>query len=1373
MHVDPLQIEQAIRSTNDESSFIQELLIRTLEWPLDESAEIVDDITYEWTTEELGTGEKADKRIAEGRIRQLQPVSGCPWGIFIVEFNRPDVLGRGRGMTGALRAILRGLVSRNRREANLPSFLRENLLFICTHEYKHFRFAYFKDPGEEYKRPPLASFGWGPGDPIKTVSKYNLPHLTWPQDDVDRDAWTEQWSEAFDVERVTKKFYIEFQELHERLRKAITGIDDESDRKWYASVLLNCLMFIYFLQKKGFIDGGDENYLEQKFIVSWKAGDNQFYSRFLMLLFFEGFAKPFDKRSDEAKEALGDIRYLNGGLFLKHAVEQRIDEAGGEIRIPNKVFDDAFKLFAGYSWNLNDTPGGQENEINPDILGYIFEKYINEKAFGAFYTRPAITEYLCERTIHRLILDGVLASGSAQLGFPKRDYKSLRDLLENLDSVVCKQLLDDVLPNLSLLDPACGSGAFLVASMKTLIDIYLVLFGWVEFKGDASLKRKVRNIRKDHASIDYYIKKQIITDNLFGVDIMEEAAETAQLRLFLALVAAADHPGDLEPLPNIDFNILAGNSLIGLLHIEPTDFDKKGGQGHLLRKTYRELVEEKNALIQLYRSQHEYRDDLMLLRDRVAERLDEDNAILDDLLLDEFRGLGIKYEEATWDDAKNKQGRSRKRSLQIAEIRGLTPFHWGYQFDSVMSRGGFDAIITNPPWEVFKPNGKEFFQGHSNLVKKKKMSIHDFQKHQKDLLKDKDVRRAWLNYLSGFPHQSKFYRSSTDYSHQLSIVNGRRVGSDINLYKLFIERCFRLLRQGGQCGIIVQSGIYTDLGTKHLRKMLFEECELKDLFGLSNERFIFDDVHHAQKFCILVFSRGGETTSFRAAFRINPREAVSSTELREFFREDHIQIEIELIRRLSPNSMSVMEFKSEPDVKIAKKISRFPLLGEEVECRWSLSLGNEFHMTGDSDLFLTEPKPGALPLYEGKMIWQFDHQFAEPRYWVDESAGKARARGARNKSKQVDEQCYRLGHRSVASSTNERTMLATILPPGVFFGHSINAIVAPMTGHEQCFVTALLNSVVFDWYLRLTISANVTQYFIYETPVPRLTEGDPGFAEVVERAGRLICTTNEFDELAAEIGLDPPNRNAGVTDPKERARLRAELDGMIAHLYGLTEGEFAHILSSFPLVEHEVKDEALDAYRDLVKSGMAKKLNPEAPEGEISEDDQQIMKLIAEGESATVEFKSSARWDYRSGKQENFIEQIIVKTVAAFLNTDGGTLLIGVNDDGDLLGLEPDLKTLGKKRNLDGYELFLMNLLLKEFGRDASSQIRCSFHEINNHAACRMLIRPSPKPRWVTEGNDEKLYIRTGNATNHLKPSEIYDYIRTHFERSVEMATKP
>ena len=994
-------------------------------------------------------------------------------------------------------------------------------------------------------------------------------------------------SASMDVERVTKRFYTDFSGLRIDFIELIEGIDKEADRHWYASVLLNRLMFVYFLQKKGFIQD-NRGYLDDKLEQSKKRGMDRYYGEFLKALFFEGFAKPRDQRSPEARELLGDIRYLNGGLFLPHQLELKYPN----ITIPDQAFENVLALFGRYTWYLDDTPGAADNEINPDVLGYIFEKYINQKAFGAYYTRTEITGYLCEKTINAVVVDKLNEAS-------QRHYEDIGEILLRLDADLCRKLLL-ILPQLSILDPACGSGAFLVAAMKTLLDLYAAVFGRMEFLTDPYLVNELKRIRADHRSVNYYVRKRIITDNLYGVDIMEEAAEIARLRLFLFLVSAAQTIEQLEPLPNIDFNIMCGNSLIGLLNVDEKHFDDKRADpegrtqqmmfGDDNAKKYQTVLAEKNRLLSIYRDPDnklptevkQQTGALAQLRQDIESHKTEAYATLDSILLDDFHELGIKYEQA------QPSGKAKKRPLAITDIEALDPFHWGYEFDEIMgTRGGFDVIIANPPWETFKPISKEFFAEHSDVVTAKKMRIEDFEKEQERLLQDPEIQAAWLDYQSRFPYVSAYYRSAPQFINQISRVNGKKAGTDINLYKLFTEQIYNLLRKGGRCGIVIPSGIYTDLGTKQLRELLFSSAEIQVLFGLSNEKYIFEGVHHAFKIVLLIFEKGGSTDTFEAAFRINPREAVAPTHIEYFLHapNEHIDISVPFIRKTSPDSLSVMEFKNPLDVLISEKMLVFPLLGDDLPGKWSIKLSTEFHMTNDSRLFRTEPAPNRLPLYEGKMIHQFTHQWGEPKYWLDEKEARTALLGrTKDTGQMLDYQTYRLGFRDVAASTNERTMIMTMLPQCVYCNHKLPTAVirtdqAQPDHPTELFVSSVMNSFVVDYVFRQRVTSNLTFFIVYQMPFPRLTVGDPYFAPLVERAARLICTTPEFDDLAREVGIG--SHQNGATETAERARLRAEIDGMVAHLYGLTEADFIHILGTFPLIPEPVKVAVQNAYRDV------------------------------------------------------------------------------------------------------------------------------------------------------------------------------------------------
>ena len=215
---------------------------------------------------------------------------------------------------------------------------------------------------------------------------------------------TSRTRRAFDVDRVTKKFYERFKKEHKTFLEFIDGFKSQSDREWYASLMLNRLMFIYFIQKKGFLDG-NTNYLHDRLQKSQqqngKDAFHTFYRYFLLKLCHEGLGQ--QKRTDELEQLLGKVPYLNGGLFEIHPLEL----ANPEIHIPDKAFEKIFDFFEEYQWHLDDRPLRNDNEINPDVLGYIFEKYTNQKQMGAYYTKEDITEYISKNCIIPFIFEAV------------------------------------------------------------------------------------------------------------------------------------------------------------------------------------------------------------------------------------------------------------------------------------------------------------------------------------------------------------------------------------------------------------------------------------------------------------------------------------------------------------------------------------------------------------------------------------------------------------------------------------------------------------------------------------------------------------------------------------------------------------------------------------------------------------------------------------------------------------------------------------------------------------------------------------------------------------------------------------------------------
>ena len=605
---------------------------------------------------------------------------------------------------------------------------------------------------------------------------------------------------AFDVEKVTKRFYDRFKKEHEAFLGFIEGIGDLADKEWYASLMLNRLMFIYFIQKRGFLDNNTEYLRDRLERVRQQYGNgrfNRFYRLFLLRLFHEGLGKPEASRSPELAPLLGKVPFLNGGLFDMHDLEQD----NPDIQIPDEAFERIFGFFDAYTWHLDDRPLRKDNEINPDVLGYIFEKYINQKQMGAYYTKEDITGYISRNTIIPFLFDqgkkacpiafrpggGVwsllqdepdryfyeavrhgitydihkkedlvrkrdlpseIAAGledvakrdnwnepaTGDYALPtetwrehvarRRHYEEvyakltagkvteINDLITyNLD---IEKFAQDVIsgsegPELvrafwkaisgvSILDPTCGSGAFLFAALNILEPIYTACLEAMRGLLD-DLKRSRRNHspRKmsdfnkileqvdSHPSERYYILKSIIINNLYGVDIMEEAVEICKLRLFLKLVAQLEHYNQIEPLPDIDFNVRAGNTLVGFTSLDDV---RRAVRGDLFKEQSLPEIEERAELAdRAFRLFQEMQTEREMDASAFAqaklvlrERLDELRGQLDRYLASEY-GIG-DGDYAAYD--------LWRESHQ--------PFHWFVEFYGIVHEGGYDVILGNPPY---------------------------------------------------------------------------------------------------------------------------------------------------------------------------------------------------------------------------------------------------------------------------------------------------------------------------------------------------------------------------------------------------------------------------------------------------------------------------------------------------------------------------------------------------------------------------------------------------------------------------------------------------------------------------------------------------
>lgn len=605
---------------------------------------------------------------------------------------------------------------------------------------------------------------------------------------------------GFDLERVTKRFYERFKTEQLAFLKFLQGIPDEDMQRWYVSITLNRLMFVYFIQWKGFLDG-DQKYLRNRLDrTRQQLGEDRFYHDFLCPLFFDGFAKI--ERTPQTRALLGNVPYLNGGIFQRHQLEERFGQA---IQIPDKAFERLFDFFDGYNWHLDERPLRDDKEINPDVLGFIFEKYINQKQMGAYYTKEDITGYISKYTILpalferarkdcRIAFEGesavwkVLAADPDRFIYPAMlhgldlplpenivagvsdvaqrgdwnrpadeayalpteiwretvarrqraeevrsrlsasEVRDINDLITyNLD---IQQFAQDViegsegpelvrafwkaLVDIKVLDPTCGSGAFLFAALNILEPLYEACLDRMQSfvdeldaaaeQGEKHRPEKYSDFRKilsqvaKHPNRSYFIFKSIIVQNLYGVDIMEEAVEICKLRLFLKLIAQVDRVESIEPLPDIDFNVQPGNTLIGFTTREEVRraLTSRGDQGtfeffgesNAVGRVEEQAELADKAFKRFRQMQTEEDMDLALFSEAKKELRDRLSKLNDEL----NRALAIRYLPAP------------VRDNDYADwLKAYQPFHWFVDFYGIMNTGGFDVIIGNPPYVVYSP----------------------------------------------------------------------------------------------------------------------------------------------------------------------------------------------------------------------------------------------------------------------------------------------------------------------------------------------------------------------------------------------------------------------------------------------------------------------------------------------------------------------------------------------------------------------------------------------------------------------------------------------------------------------------------------------
>lgn len=571
-----------------------------------------------------------DKGLGVVSIQAVQQLSpDQTWGIFKVDFGENEL------SRSQLRAILNKVAEKERQQHAERTWAHDNILFICRSETTTWTFGHYT--GDKPATAKLKTFGWSDPLSARTFLTRNLPYLRWN----DQTSWHKAW----DADALTTEFYTEYKRVFELIERETNHPKDSKETtKLFVQSLFNRLMFIAFLEKMGWLSvNGSKDYLYTLF-QSHKSKPHKdaptFYN-VLEHLFFNGLNSVNGIGGGHYLETfLGKVPYLNGGLFHR---EPAIEPVG--ITIPDAAFEDIFSepngLFRRFTFTVTEsTPLDIDVAVDPEMLGKIFEELVTGRhESGSYYTPRPVVSFMCREGLKGYLCERGIDGTKAELLVDEHNAEELKH--GEINDILM------LLSRIKVVDPACGSGAYLLGMMRELFDLIQIL--------------ERRRTEADPREL-YKVKLDIIENNIYGVDIDQFAVNIARLRLWLSL--AVDHKGkEPEPLPNLDYKIEAGDSLIAPNPTATTPLD-------LFRS---ERIETFDLL------KREFGKPAVTL-DEAHKKIEIKNQI--DALRLEMQG---------WFEGK------------ISAKTGV--FDWRVEFAEVFTGqeqystpGGFDIVLANPPY---------------------------------------------------------------------------------------------------------------------------------------------------------------------------------------------------------------------------------------------------------------------------------------------------------------------------------------------------------------------------------------------------------------------------------------------------------------------------------------------------------------------------------------------------------------------------------------------------------------------------------------------------------------------------------------------------
>ncbi|MPW02516.1 Eco57I restriction-modification methylase domain-containing protein [Limosilactobacillus fermentum] len=480
-------------------------------------------------------------------------------------------------------------------------------------------------------------------------------------------------------------------------------------------------------------------------------------------------------------------------------------------------------------------------------------------------------------------------------------------------------------------------------------------------------------------------------------------------------------------------------------------------------------------------------------------------------------------------------------------------------------RGGFTCVVGNPPWETWKPNSDEFYSQYDSEYLSLKNAKQKKQLQRQLQEKFPAIENRWAEYSARMAAGSNFLRDDNNFQYQSWTVDGRKTSSDLNLYKAAVERFYQCMQEDGRMGILTPDNLATDLGSTGLRHLLFEQGRVEEYLSFENRLGIFEGVDRRYKFAVLIMQRSKSTAStFKAFFYKHSLDALNDDGEKLNYAMADVHKNQELLSLVEPRTQAQFDVYH-------KMTARFPLFGETKPFK----LGRDFDRTNDSEYFTTDSTASIYPLYEGKTFDQFTILYQPTEYATTEGVMK---------KVDPDQKEWRIAIRSVASATNKRSIIATLLPPNAVATHSVNIQkqAKKMTMYDKLFYVGILNSFVMDFYLRLLISMNVTQSFIKQAPIPK--------PEMFKDADAIVSLCLSLLQRGENVKTSHEALRLKHTETKgeNRDSLLANLNARVAIEFGLSRDDLITLLQTFESPKHKkaIQGEAqriINCYDDIKK----------------------------------------------------------------------------------------------------------------------------------------------------------------------------------------------